>query len=258
MYVRDGSGKHIGKLRKYKEEDYGAATYTPLDKEAYEGEWWKDAQLMIVVVEAGDKVTYKPLKLGEEVEEDQRYKYMYDNRVVYEGDLIDGRPRYYEGRRTHVYENGDVYTGRWRDHKRHGEGRMVYNSWPHETEEAPPVYDGDWVDDERHGKGKFTYKNGDVYDGSWKKDYMTKGKYHADGVVETWSNGKKTNTANEILSALNINTGRRLSTSPRVETNNWPFVFIAVFGLIQAALALTMIVGVYKVLEQNAAKSPWH
>lgn len=53
--------------------------------------------------------------------------------------------------------------------------------------------------------------------------------------------------------------GRRLaelSAAPRVKTN-WSFVIITVFGLIQAALALAMIIGVYKVLEQDAGKSLW-
>ncbi len=82
----------------------------------------------------------------------------YPNGDVYEGDFLDGIR---EGRGVYRYgSNGDKYDGEWRQNRKHGIGKMVYN--------GKGEYQGYWENGRRHGEGVFTYPNGDVYSGWWR------------------------------------------------------------------------------------------
>ena len=52
-----------------------------------------------------------------------------------------------------------VYIGPFLDHKREGQGRMIYTDGR--------VYEGAWKNNKREGKGVITFANGNIYEGSW-------------------------------------------------------------------------------------------
>ena len=61
-----------------------------------------------------------------------------------------------------TYNNGDKYTGEWKNDKREGKGIMEY--------ENGNIYDGEWKNDLKEGKGIMKYNNGDEYNGNWLND----------------------------------------------------------------------------------------
>jgi hypothetical protein len=78
--------------------------------------------------------------------------------------------------------DGGIYIGEWKDGKRSGKGKIVYD------DDSPrDYYEGDWANDKRHGYGKCVYKQGlskdevygprNYYEGNWQNDdYNGKGK----------------------------------------------------------------------------------
>ena len=66
-----------------------------------------------------------------------------------------------------VYSSsGSIYEGMFKNHEKHGYGRIIYSA-----EDDRLLYIGEWVHGEKHGKGKMIYKNGAINDGIW--DYGT-------------------------------------------------------------------------------------
>ncbi|KAL7544372.1 hypothetical protein ACHAWF_007755 [Thalassiosira exigua] len=64
------------------------------------------------------------------------------------------------GEGTMKYDNGNEYSGQWKDNKRDGKGTTKYKSGN--------VYTGIWKTGKRHGFGVFhIQKTGDVYRGNW-------------------------------------------------------------------------------------------
>ena len=51
------------------------------------------------------------------------------------------------------------YRGEWRDGKRHGRGREIFDD--------KEIYEGEWKDNLKHGKGRFTYADGTIDQGDW-------------------------------------------------------------------------------------------
>lgn len=93
---------------------------------------------------------------------------------IYEGDLVFGSP---EGKGTFTWDNGDFYTGSWKNGRRTGKGKIVWANGD--------VYEGDFLNDERTGKGKCIWKSGDRYEGDFVNGERTgKGVY-------IWSNGDR-------------------------------------------------------------------
>ncbi|GBM97811.1 MORN repeat-containing protein 3 [Araneus ventricosus] len=86
-------------------------------------------------------------------------------------------------------ENGDLYTGLWKDGKKHGFGTQEWTkdkvsyrgSWKDGRRHGEGilygantlfefVYKGEWKKDKRNGQGIHFYEDGSRYEGAWKKD----------------------------------------------------------------------------------------
>lgn len=80
---------------------------------------------------------------------------------------------------VYVYENGDIYTGNFKEDKREGDGSFLY--------ENKEVFKGLYSQDSRNGKGIYKFKNGDSYSGNFKN-----GEIEGDGVY-TFKDGKVLN-----------------------------------------------------------------
>jgi hypothetical protein len=57
----------------------------------------------------------------------------------------------------HVYSDGAVYEGDWKNDKKEGQGKCVYSNGD--------VYEVDWKNNFRDGYGKLIEKNGTVKEG---------------------------------------------------------------------------------------------
>lgn len=55
------------------------------------------------------------------------------------------------GKGVYRYSEGDVYSGEWREDKRHGKGTVTYVSSKGSVVEK---YEGDWVNGKMHGHGR--------------------------------------------------------------------------------------------------------
>ena len=73
----------------------------------------------------------------------------YGNGDIYEGELNDNGKKNGFGKMD--YNNGDKYTGNWKNDKREGEGIMEYKN--------RESYEGDWKNDMKNGKGKIKFNN---------------------------------------------------------------------------------------------------
>jgi len=82
-----------------------------------------------------------------------------------------------------IYDNGDTYSGEWKDGVRYGIG--TYISRIHYLSPSEDIYVGEWKDGKMHGQGTYTYVNGDKYVGEWKD-----GKCHGLG-THTYTSGSK-------------------------------------------------------------------
>lgn len=71
-----------------------------------------------------------------------------------------------------------VYSGSWKDGKKHGLGKMSYPNGD--------TYQGLWEAGKRHGQGTYTYKNGDIFSGGWDND-----KKHGQGAYEYGKDGSQ-------------------------------------------------------------------
>ena len=80
-----------------------------------------------------------------------------DGSQQYEGDWFEDKRH---GLAKFVYEGG-VYTGFYKDNKRHGKGK--------EVDSVGNEFDGEYVDGEAVN-GIMNYENGDIYVGEWKND----------------------------------------------------------------------------------------
>lgn len=60
-----------------------------------------------------------------------------------------------------------TYDGDWFEGKRHGHGRLTYD-----TQESS-YYEGQWEAGQKHGKGRQVWPSGNVYEGHWKQGTMS-------------------------------------------------------------------------------------
>jgi hypothetical protein len=70
-----------------------------------------------------------------------------------EGNCVDGQG-------TYIWEDGEQYSGEWKDDIMHGQGTLNFANGDQ--------YIGEWKDDMMHGQGTYTWANGDQYIGEWK------------------------------------------------------------------------------------------
>ncbi|CAG9573134.1 hypothetical protein LMJF_20_0580 [Leishmania major strain Friedlin] len=97
----------------------------------------------------------------------------YNNGNVYTGEWRDGAPDGFGEKR---YRNGDVYRGNWRQGKRSGRGVYLFVQGD--------TYEGMYADDKPEGQGTYATLKGDRYTGQWKA-----GQRHGTG-RETLANGQ--------------------------------------------------------------------
>ena len=62
---------------------------------------------------------------------------------------------------VYVYDNGDVYTGSWKDSLRDGQGGFVYANGD--------SFEGLWQKDLKEGKGLYVFQNGEAWKGNFSK-----------------------------------------------------------------------------------------
>jgi hypothetical protein len=123
--------------------------------------------------------------------------HIFPNGDKYTGDFVaDART----GSGTYTWANGDSYTGEYADGEWNGTGTYhsttgyTYNGnfsngkrngYGKATWENGATYEGYWKNDLRDGEGKYTWGNGDVYEGNWKDDKM-----NGEGIIRQ-TNGNK-------------------------------------------------------------------
>lgn len=89
-----------------------------------------------------------------------------------------------EGQGSMQSDNGEKYSGCWKDNLKHGEGEYL---WPNGNS-----FRGEYRQGRREGFGVMTYENGESYEGGW-----LNGLKHGEGIyrglkkdiVGTWKNG---------------------------------------------------------------------
>ncbi|KAL5112120.1 MORN repeat-containing protein 3 [Taenia crassiceps] len=84
--------------------------------------------------------------------------------LVYEGYWENGK-RCGPGILAVIGRNGrhtKIYSGMWKDNKRHGYGENWYS--------CSEFYEGEWRQNKRSGWGRYYYKDGAMYEGEWLND----------------------------------------------------------------------------------------
>lgn len=80
-----------------------------------------------------------------------------------EGNCVNGVGKY-------VYDNGDVYTGSFKNDVRDGSGNFLYSDGE--------KFNGTYVEDKKQGPGEYSFKNGDKYVGEFQNGQINgKGTY---------------------------------------------------------------------------------
>jgi len=69
----------------------------------------------------------------------------------------------FNGSGRYKFSDGE-YDGEWKDGKRHGRGKFVYDNGA--------TYEGDFYEDEMHGRGKYVFITGATYEGDYREDAM--------------------------------------------------------------------------------------
>ncbi|OAF72142.1 hypothetical protein A3Q56_00083 [Intoshia linei] len=88
-----------------------------------------------------------------------RGKFIWKDKSTYEGDVQNGLRHGYGTFTSSCKEL--KYTGFWSHGKRHGKGRLDYDST------GNCFYDGDWYNNKRHGWGLRQWKTENLYEGGW-------------------------------------------------------------------------------------------
>ena len=88
----------------------------------------------------------------------------------------------HSGKGTIIYDNGDMFEGKFENNEPHGVGKMTYKDgrvcegiWKNGKIE----YEGELFNGEPHGRGKMIYSTGYVYEGDWKN-----GLWHGQGTFK--------------------------------------------------------------------------
>jgi hypothetical protein len=108
-----------------------------------------------------------------------------------------------DGKGTYTFENGEVYSGTFKEGKFEGKGTYTFVSGS--------KYEGEYKNGVREGKGKFTYPTGDVYEGDFVGGYPEgKGVYYyssGDRYEGEYKGGKKNGNGVYYFSSGTVQTG---------------------------------------------------
>ena len=98
---------------------------------------------------------------------------------------------------TQTFDNGDSYTGQFKDDKKHGKGiltslngRTYDGYWENDIPHGPGVatfpngktYTGEYKHGRPFGQGMWTYKTGETYSGVWEKGQFVNEKNKRDNL----------------------------------------------------------------------------
>nr|XP_020471526.1 radial spoke head 10 homolog B2 isoform X3 [Monopterus albus] len=121
----------------------------------------------------------------------ERVYYNQDKTSWYKGDWVTNN---IEGWGVRRYPSGNVYSGEWKNNRKHGEGTMRWRTqqyvgkWVDGVQHGQGThvwilrraagsqysqsnqYTGDFVQGQRHGQGTFHYAGGAIYEGEWKNN----------------------------------------------------------------------------------------
>ena len=86
---------------------------------------------------------------------------------------------------TYTWDNGDKYSGEWKNDKMHGYGTYTVGNLGTQGNNTGDKYVGEWLDGKYHGQGTYIHLNGDKYVGEYKD-----GRMHGKGVY-TFASGTK-------------------------------------------------------------------
>merc|ERR1711988_1824547 len=76
-------------------------------------------------------------------------------------------------------EKGRCYEGQWKDGKRHGKGKQVFDQLTR--------YEGRWANGMQHGSGKYySEEDGSIFEGTWHN-----GAHHGIGILHKKDGGKE-------------------------------------------------------------------
>ncbi len=107
------------------------------------------------------------------------------------GDCANGYGKY-------IWENGDEYTGNWKNSEQNGEGSYTFKSGS--------KYTGEFKNGKRHGKGTYIWADGEKHTGQWMDDKQHgEGSYYKkDGTVLTgvWKEGKYQGKIGEVTGCI--------------------------------------------------------
>jgi hypothetical protein len=108
--------------------------------------------------------------------------------------VVSSVPMPANGRHTRTFPNGSVYSGDFRDGKRHGQGRQQWQDGA--------VYEGSWMDDKIHGSGQLSHGNGDQYTGAFvSNSAQGQGKYlryEGGEYIGEWANDRQNGKGLEV------------------------------------------------------------
>jgi hypothetical protein len=97
-----------------------------------------------------------------------------------------------------VWDNGDQYTGYWKENKENGQGTYIFKTGS--------KYVGEFSNGFRNGTGTYTWADGEKYSGEWKEDKQNgEGThYYTNGTTQTgiWKDGIYQGKSNEVTGCI--------------------------------------------------------
>jgi hypothetical protein len=124
----------------------------------------------------------------------------YESGNVYTGEFKDGKKH---GKGEYTYTNGDKYVGEFKEGKLHGQGTYTFASGA--------KYVGEFKDDKRHGQGTYTFADGAKYVGEYKDN-----KRHGQGMYINFNNVKFEGIwVDGLLNGQNVNDLDKIKNSAK-------------------------------------------
>jgi hypothetical protein len=196
MYTFKDGEKYIGEWKNNKRYGQGVNTYINGSKK--EGIWKDD------VFQYAQKETISialPQCVGSWTKTSWKNcygTYTWNNGDNYTGEWKNGK-QHGQGIYSHGKNSdwaGEKYVGNWRNGKRHGQG---VTTWTLNGDK----YVGEYKNNNRHGQGSFIHTNGDKYVGEWKENKKSgQGTYSwagGDKYVGAWKGGNRNGQGTLII-----------------------------------------------------------